>query len=154
MGEPLRALLSRHRNVALEAVPRDGIADGTHLLLVGDKRQFDVLTMLLPWLLRQDVQVVEEGTTACDVARGRTFDAIIVQLPVRLLDGLELCRRLRASEVQTPIMLLGAGGTADVVAALEAGANSYLGAPFAAAEVQARLFALLRRHRPRGQSPS
>ena len=71
------------------------------------------------------------------------------------LDGMEVCRRLRAAEDRTPVLLLTArDGVGDRVAGLDAGADDYLPKPFALEELLARLRALLRRTALNGDAPA
>src|ERR1700730_1848638 len=79
---------------------------------------------------------------------GRTsFDALILDLMLPDMDGLEVCRRIRA-EAETPILMLTARGDAmDRVVGLEMGADDYLPKPFEPRELLARLRAILRRRR-------
>jgi two-component system, OmpR family, response regulator MprA len=73
-------------------------------------------------------------------------DAIVLDVLMPKLDGLEMCRRLRRSGNRTPVLMLTARDqVADRVAGLDAGADDYLPKPFALAELLARLRALLRR---------
>ncbi len=73
-------------------------------------------------------------------------DAIILDVMMPGVDGLEVCRRLRADGDRTPILMLTARETVDDrVAGLDAGADDYLVKPYALAELRARLRALLRR---------
>jgi two-component system response regulator MprA len=79
------------------------------------------------------------------VASGR-YDAIVLDVSMPLLDGLEACRRMRAAGDTTPVLMLTARDAVDDrVAGLDAGADDYLVKPFALRELQARLRALLRR---------
>ncbi|HHH30989.1 MAG TPA: response regulator transcription factor [Polyangiaceae bacterium] len=74
------------------------------------------------------------------------FDVAIVDIMLPEMDGLELVRRVRSRDVQTPILILSArGAVADRVRGLEAGADDYLPKPFALVELRARLAALSRR---------
>ena len=76
-------------------------------------------------------------------------DAVLLDVTMPGLDGLEVCRRLRAAGDRTPVLMLTARETVtDRVAGLDAGADDYLVKPFALAELRARLRALLRRHDP------
>lgn len=75
-----------------------------------------------------------------------SYDAIVLDIMLPGVDGLEVCRRLRRSRIQTPILLLTARDTvADRVEGLDAGSDDYLVKPFAFAELAARLRALARR---------
>jgi two-component system OmpR family response regulator len=75
-----------------------------------------------------------------------SYDAIVLDIMLPGVDGLEVCRRLRLARLQTPILLLTARDTiADRVEGLDAGADDYLVKPFAFAELAARLRALARR---------
>src|SRR3989337_1796706 len=77
-----------------------------------------------------------------------TFDALILDLMLPDMDGLEVCRRIRA-QADTPILMLTARGDAmDRVVGLELGADDYLPKPFEPRELLARLRAILRRRNP------
>ena len=85
----------------------------------------------------------EEGLAWLDVG---DYDAVVLDVMLPGIDGLEVCRTLRRRRVQIPILLLTARDTiADRVAGLDAGADDYLVKPFAFAELTARLRALARR---------
>jgi two-component system OmpR family response regulator len=101
--------------------------------------------------------LVEEGYTA-DVARSGEdalwmaqavpYDAIVLDLMLPGVDGVEVCRKLRSGGVWTPILMLTArDDILDRVAGLDAGADDYLTKPFSFAELLARLRALARRGR-------
>ncbi len=80
---------------------------------------------------------------------GRPYDAVILDIMLPDLDGLEVCRRLRA-QTDIPILMLTARGEdTDRIVGLELGADDYLPKPFNPRELQARLKAILRR--PRGE---
>jgi two-component system OmpR family response regulator len=80
------------------------------------------------------------------MARAVAYDAIVLDLMLPGIDGVEVCRRLRESEVWSPVLMLTArDGVADRVAGLDAGADDYLPKPFSFAELLARLRALARR---------
>ena len=92
------------------------------------------------------VEVVEDGKVALVVGAEPTLDAIILDIMLPSMDGLEVCRRLRSTGVKTPILILTArGGVDDRVRGLDAGADDYLAKPFALPELLARLRALGRR---------
>ena len=76
-------------------------------------------------------------------------DAMVLDVMMPRLDGLEVCRRLRSSGDELPILVLTArDAVSDRVAGLDAGADDYLPKPFALEELLARLRALLRRRTP------
>jgi two-component system response regulator MprA len=92
------------------------------------------------------VELAEDGTDALAQLRVGAPDAIVLDVLMPKLDGLEVCRRLRAAGDRTPILMLTAReGVSDRVAGLDAGADDYLVKPFALDELLARLRALLRR---------
>jgi two-component system OmpR family response regulator len=90
--------------------------------------------------------VATGGEDALWMARAVDYDAIVLDVMLPGLGGLETCRRLRAERVWTPVLMLTARRTiADRVAGLDAGADDYLAKPFSFAELLARLRALCRR---------
>ncbi len=101
-----------------------------------------------------DVALAEDGEAALDVLSGGGQDAVVLDVAMPGVDGLEVCRRLRASGDRTAVLMLTARDAVDDrVAGLDAGADDYLVKPFALRELQARLRALLRRAEP-GGSPT
>jgi len=92
------------------------------------------------------VDLAGDGEEALDWVDVAAYDAIVLDVMLPGIDGLEVCRRLRRGRVQTPILLLTArDAVPDRVAGLDAGADDYLVKPFAFAELAARLRALVRR---------
>jgi two-component system OmpR family response regulator len=90
--------------------------------------------------------VAGTGEDAIDLAGAIPYDAIVLDVMLPGLGGIEVCRQLRASGVWTPILMLTArDGIEDRVAGLDAGADDYLVKPFSFAELLARLRALARR---------
>ena len=90
--------------------------------------------------------VAGSGEDAVWMAAATEYDAIVLDLMLPGMDGLELCRRLRADGVWTPILMLTArDGVEDRIGGLDAGADDYLTKPFSFAELLARLRALVRR---------
>jgi two-component system response regulator MprA len=94
-----------------------------------------------------DVELFEDGNSALKSIQLRAPDAIVLDLQLPDIDGLEICRRIRRSGDTTPILMLTARDAVnDRVAGLDVGADDYLVKPFDLAELLARLRALLRRH--------
>jgi two-component system, OmpR family, response regulator MprA len=92
------------------------------------------------------VQLAADGQEALDTIHGNGPDAIVLDLMMPRVDGLEVCRRLRGEGDRTPILILTArDALADRVEGLDAGADDYIVKPFALEELMARLRALLRR---------
>lgn len=93
------------------------------------------------------VELAEDGEIALEKLDGTAEpDAVILDILMPGIDGLEVCRRIRASGNQIPVLMLTARAEVDSrVAGLDAGADDYLSKPFALAELLARLRALLRR---------
>ena len=87
-----------------------------------------------------------DGPEALEEIAIRPPDAVILDIGLPTLDGLDVCRRLRAADNDTPVLMLTARDAInDRVQGLDAGADDYLVKPFALAELLARLRALLRR---------
>jgi heavy metal response regulator len=95
---------------------------------------------------RYAVDVASDGEEGFLLASVNPFDLIILDIMLPKMDGLEVCRRLRAERKAIPILLLTARESLeDKVAGLDTGADDYLAKPFAFAELLARVRALLRR---------
>jgi len=91
-------------------------------------------------------QLANDGSVALDMARTTDFDLILLDVMLPSLDGFEVCRRLRASKVQTPVLIITAKDTLeDKIEGLDSGADDYIVKPFHVAELLARARALLRR---------
>ena len=91
------------------------------------------------------VTVAGSGREGEALLKRQTFDALILDLMLPDVDGLDLCRRLRASTDVPILMLTARGEPMDRVVGLEIGADDYLAKPFEPRELQARLRAILRR---------
>jgi len=92
------------------------------------------------------VSTAVDGQAALVGARLPNIDALVLDLGLPVVDGIEVCRQLRSEGSRVPILVLTArAGVADRVAGLDAGADDYLTKPFALDELLARLRALLRR---------
>ena len=90
--------------------------------------------------------VAVKGEDALWMAEATEYDAIVLDLMLPGIDGLEVCRRLRAEGVWSPILMLTArDAVRDRVAGLDGGADDYVTKPFSYAELLARLRALVRR---------
>lgn len=93
-----------------------------------------------------DVELFEDGLSALKSIQLRAPDAIVLDLQLPDIDGLEICRRIRRAGDATPILMLTARDAVnDRVEGLDVGADDYLVKPFDLAELLARLRALLRR---------
>ncbi|HZR00491.1 MAG TPA: response regulator transcription factor [Chloroflexota bacterium] len=123
--------------------------DRRRVLVVDDDP--NVLRVMKRGLVYAGYQVDEadSGESALVSARDRPPDLVVLDVMLPGLDGLEVCRRLRADSSQLPILLLTARDRVpDRVAGLDAGADDYLVKPFAFDELLARVRALLRRTKP------
>ena len=96
-----------------------------------------------------ETETVDDGSAALAVHAERPADAIVLDVAMPRLDGLEVCRRLRKAGDSTPVLMLTARAAVnDRVEGLDAGADDYLVKPFALEELLARIRALLRRSNP------
>jgi two-component system response regulator MprA len=95
------------------------------------------------------VDLASDGQAALDAVTAQRPDAMVLDVMMPRLDGLEVCRRMRAGGDDLPILVLTArDAVSDRVSGLDAGADDYLPKPFALEELLARLRALLRRRTP------
>jgi len=116
------------------------------ILLVEDERK---VASFIARALRENsyaVDVAETGEKALPLATDVTYDAILLDVRLPGMSGLEVCRELRQQGIEAPILMLTARGLVEQrVAGLDAGADDYLAKPFALAELLARVRALVRR---------
>jgi two-component system, OmpR family, response regulator len=116
------------------------------ILLVEDQAK---LAGLLQQGLREEQITADIAPTGEDgvwMATERPYDVVVLDVMLPGIDGLEVCRRIRAVDDRTPVLMLTAlGAVPDRVAGLDAGADDYLLKPFAFDELLARLRALARR---------
>lgn len=116
------------------------------ILIVEDDRDIAELVALHLGDLSIEVDFATDGRAALEQAERRTYSLVILDLMLPELDGLEVCKRLRAREDYTPILMLTAKATElDRVLGLEVGADDYLTKPFSVLELVARVKAILRR---------
>ena len=100
-----------------------------------------------------DVLQAEDGKSLTRILLREAVDLIVLDLMMPGEDGLSICRRLRAANDRTPIIMLTAKGEdVDRIVGLEVGADDYLGKPFNPRELLARIHAVLRR-RPTQEAP-
>ena len=93
-----------------------------------------------------EVSVSMDGKTALEMINNYNFDVVVLDIMLPEINGIEVCRRVRASKNYVPILLLTALGTSEnIVTGLNAGADDYLVKPFKFGELEARIQALYRR---------
>jgi two-component system, OmpR family, response regulator MprA len=116
------------------------------ILVVDDERPVREALERALRLEGYEVELAADGQEALFSVARRSADAIVLDVLMPVMDGLETCRKLRRQGNKTPILLLTARHeVSDRVAGLDAGADDYLVKPFALEELLARLRALLRR---------
>jgi len=104
-------------------------------------------------LRREGYDVVVEGTGPAALAQAGRSDMIILDIGLPHMDGLEVCRRIRAQGHRTPVIVLTARThEVDAVVGLDAGADDYVSKPFRLGELLARIRAQLRRGQDVGES--
>jgi len=117
-----------------------------NILLVEDDRK---LARALSTMLVEDghaVDVAHDGERGLELGMENRYEIVILDVMLPLMDGIQVCRTLRASHVDVPVLMLTARtAVTDRVQGLDAGADDYLPKPFAFRELMARLRALTRR---------
>jgi DNA-binding response OmpR family regulator len=115
------------------------------LVIEDEKRLVEVLEKGLK-LARYSVDIASDGEEGLQKALENNYDAIVLDLILPKLDGLEVCRQIREQKIDTPIIVLSARADInDRVKGLDAGADDYMTKPFGFDELLARLRSLLRR---------
>ncbi|MEM9075151.1 MAG: response regulator transcription factor [Myxococcota bacterium] len=117
------------------------------LLIDDDARLFELLTR---YLSQHDVAIehAEDGSLGLTALSQGAFDAVLLDVMMPGMDGLEVLRRMRQKSTIPVLMLTARGDEADRVVGLELGADDYIAKPFSPRELLARLRAVLRRTRP------
>ena len=137
----------------------DGLASATHyqhtpasqraerkILVVENEPAIAELVVMHLSVLPARVTLARDGLHGLDLALSSAWDAIVLDIQLPGMDGLDLCREVRAQTAHVPILMLSArSGELDRVLGLELGADDYLSKPFSTLELQARVKALLRR---------
>jgi len=126
----------------------------TRILLVDDERSIQTL---LSYPLRKDgyhVTSARDGREALQRFDEARFDLVVLDLMLPQMDGVEVCRELRARSQVPIIMLTAKGGEMDKVAGLEVGADDYITKPFSMREFRSRVKAALRRSRMVAEPPN
>ena len=130
------------------------MADPATILLVDDE---DSVQKLLTYPLERDgfrVIAARDGEEALERFAERSYDLVVLDLMLPKLDGLEVCKRIRASSSVPIIMLTSRDDELDKVLGLELGADDYITKPFSIREFRSRVRALLRRAAtPRSAEP-
>jgi len=116
------------------------------ILVVDDERAVRESLRRALELEGYEIDLAEDGEQALERIEAAEPDALVLDVLMPRLDGLELCRRLRADGSRVPILMLTArDAVEDRVEGLDAGADDYVTKPFALEELLARIRALLRR---------
>ncbi len=115
-------------------------------LVVEDNHDIANLVSMHLQDLGAEVQIARDGNSGLSLAQQKRFDLIILDIMLPGIDGLEICRRLRGTDNDTPILMLTAkSAELDRIVGLEMGADDYLPKPFSVRELVARAKAILRR---------
>src|SRR5215470_11469385 len=117
-----------------------------HILVVEDERRLAFLLRRVLLEERHTVDLAHDGNAGLNLALSDTYDVVVLDVMLPGIDGLEICRQLRAERIMSPVLMLTArGAVEDRVTGLNVGADDYLTKPFAMTELLARINALLRR---------
>ncbi len=120
-----------------------------HILVVDDDRAVRESLRRSLTFNGYTVATADDGAQALEAISGSRPDAVVLDVMMPRLDGLEVCRRLRSTGDDLPILVLTArDSVSERVSGLDAGADDYLAKPFALEELLARLRALMRRAGP------
>jgi DNA-binding response OmpR family regulator len=117
-----------------------------HILVVEDEKRLAFLLRRVLLEERHTVDLAHDGHAGLDLAESGTYDVVVLDVMLPGIDGIEICRQMRADGVMSPVLMLTArGAVEDRVVGLNVGADDYLTKPFAMEELLARINSLLRR---------
>lgn len=121
------------------------------ILVVDDEPQITRVLRLALGAQQLDVRVAADGEAAMDLFHDWKPDVVVTDLSMPHMNGIELCRRIRAESSKAPIIVISVKGEEQTkVQALDAGADDYVTKPFGMDELMARIRAALRRAEPGG----
>ena len=134
------------REELLSAEEETTMVNPKRILVVEDQEDIGALIALNLETLNYEVKHCISGRCGYEAAKNEYWDAIILDIMLPDMNGLDICQALRSEENHTPILMLTAKKSeADRVVGLEVGADDYLTKPFSVRELQARIKALIRR---------
>jgi DNA-binding response OmpR family regulator len=134
------------RGTDFQPIANAGWRMSRRVLVVEDDPDIGRLVMLQLAELGCDGRLIDDGVTALAEAQATRYDLVILDVMLPRLDGLQICRRLRASAHYTPILMLTSKSSElDRVLGLELGADDYLTKPFSMLELAARVKGVFRR---------
>ena len=153
-----RASQAASRENAIDAANINASAASTRrILIIEDARDIAQLVQMHLSDLNYHVDVAHDGGSGLEMALASHYDLIVLDLMLPGVDGLEICRRLRAQSTSHNysliLMLTSKGTELDRVLGLEIGADDYLTKPFSIRELLARVKALFRRAQAQGLTP-
>lgn len=116
------------------------------ILIAEDEAQLSRAVAAVLRHMNYEVDTAENGKEAVDLASANTYDCMVLDIMMPVMDGIEALKKIRASGDVTPVIMLTAKSeVSDRVAGLDAGADDYLTKPFAIAELAARIRSATRR---------
>lgn len=121
--------------------------DELRVLIVEDERRATSLLQHLPFKEKSRAKVTHDPGNALMLAGAGSYDVVMLQIPMRGTDAIELCRQIRAAGVLTSILLVARRGSVDqIVAGLNAGADDFMIEPVGTEPLMARLYTFKRRY--------
>src|SRR5262249_44239782 len=138
-GAAYNVRVAPRRGAEFQTIADTGPKMTRRVLVVEDDPDIGRLVMLQLAELGCEGRLIDDGVTALAEAQATHYDLVILDVMLPRLDGLQICRRLRASEHYTPILMLTSKSSeVDRVLGLELGADDYVTKPFSMPELAAR----------------